>query len=171
MVSVNNHDFNNFCQDLDHIHVWLSKMQTTVASEDMPTDLADAEKSLVQHEQLKEEIDSYQDEFVRLLDYGRRITEDKEDAQYMFLSQRLNALEEGWRELCQMWENRQGLLSQSLSLQVFLRDAIQAEVLLSQEENFLCKEDIPVWFDGLFFSLDFFIHDPYRFRSKIHRIC
>ena len=48
-----------------------------------------------------------------------------------------------------MWENKQTLLSQSLNLQVFLRDAKQAEILLSQQDNFLSKEEVPVRF--LFF--------------------
>lgn len=43
-----------------------------------------------------------------------------------------------------MWENKQALLSQSLNLQVFLRDATQAEVLLSQQDNFISKEEVPV---------------------------
>ena len=38
-----------------------------------------------------------------------------------------------------MWENRQQLLSQSLNLQMFLRDAKQAEVLLAQQEHLLSK--------------------------------
>jgi ABC-type bacteriocin/lantibiotic exporter with double-glycine peptidase domain len=46
-------------------------------------------------------------------------------------------------ELHQMWENRQQLLSQSLNLQMFLRDAKQAEVLLAQQKHLLSKEEMP----------------------------
>ena len=52
------------------------------------------------------------------MEYGRKVTEGQTDAQYMFLSQRLQALDDGWHELAQMWDNRQQLLSQSLNLQV-----------------------------------------------------
>lgn len=62
----------------------------------------------------------------------------------MFLRERLKALKDGWAELHQMWENRQQLLSQSLSLQLLNRDARQAEVLLSQQEHLLSKDDTPV---------------------------
>ena len=62
----------------------------------------------------------------------------------LFLSQRLKALDDGWEDVQRMWENKQTLLSQSLNLQVFLRDAKQAEVLLSQQDNFLSKEEVPV---------------------------
>jgi spectrin beta len=43
-----------------------------------------------------------------------------------------------------MWENRQQLLSKSLNLQMFNRDARQAEVLLSQQEHALSKDEVPV---------------------------
>lgn len=62
----------------------------------------------------------------------------------MFLRERLKALKDGWAELHQMWENRQQLLSQSLSLQLLNRDAKQAEVLLTQQEHVLSKDDTPV---------------------------
>lgn len=62
----------------------------------------------------------------------------------MFLRERLKALRDGWQELHQMWENRQQLLSQSLNLQMFNRDARQAEVILSQQEHVLAKDETPV---------------------------
>ena len=49
-----------------------------------------------------------------------------------------------------MWENRPSLLSQSLSLQMFNKDAKQGEVLLSQQEHLLSKDESPVqWKDSL----------------------
>lgn len=66
------------------------------------------------------------------------------DPQYMFLRERLKALRDGWTELHQMWENRQQLLSHWLNLQMFHRDARQAEVLLSHQEHVLAKDDTPV---------------------------
>ncbi|EJW70069.1 hypothetical protein WUBG_19024, partial [Wuchereria bancrofti] len=77
---------------------------------------------------------------------GDRVTQDQTDPQYMFLRQRLVGLEEGWEELQRMWDNRQHLLSQGLNLQatrMFLRDAKQAEVMLSQQENYLSKDETP----------------------------
>lgn len=61
----------------------------------------------------------------------------------MFLRERLKALKDGWAELRQMWENRQQLLSQSLSQQLLDRDARQAEVILSQQEHTLAKDETP----------------------------
>uniref|UniRef100_A0A336LM29 Spectrin beta chain n=1 Tax=Culicoides sonorensis TaxID=179676 RepID=A0A336LM29_CULSO len=140
-------DLHRFLRDLDHFQAWLTKTQTDVASEDQPTTLADAEKLLTQHQSIKEEIENYTDDYTRMMEYGEGLTSDPtqaEDPQYMFLRERLRALKDGWEELHQMWENRQVLLSQSLDQQLFNRDARQAEVLLSQQEHVLSKDDTPV---------------------------
>ncbi|PAA46340.1 hypothetical protein BOX15_Mlig013263g8 [Macrostomum lignano] len=136
-------ELQKFLQDLDHFQIWLSNTQTTVATEDIPKDLAEAEKLLTQHQNLKQEIKGYEEEFASLMSYGRRVTEGQTDAQYMFLSQRLNALEEDWNALQHMWDVKHTQLSQSLSLQIFMRDAVQCDVLLSSQENFLSKQDTP----------------------------
>jgi len=49
----------------------------------------------------------------------------EDDPQYVFLVQRLQALDQGWLELRKMWENRNILLNEVLSYQVFLRDCKQ----------------------------------------------
>ncbi|CAH1792317.1 unnamed protein product [Owenia fusiformis] len=137
-------DLQKFLQDLDHFQSWLSRTQTTIASEDHPSSLAEAEKLLNQHAQLKEEMDQFAPEYARLKEYGSKVIEGQdEDPQYIFLGQRLEALDDGWVEVYQMWESRQNLLSQSLNLQVFLRDSTQAEVLLNQQDHFLSKEEVP----------------------------
>lgn len=62
----------------------------------------------------------------------------------MFLRERLKALQDGWEELHQMHANRRKLLSQSLQLHLFQKLAGQGEVLLSQQEHVLSKDDTPV---------------------------
>ncbi|KAG4068736.1 hypothetical protein HA402_002427 [Bradysia odoriphaga] len=139
-------DLHRFLRDLDHFQTWLTKTQTDVASEDPPASLPEAEKLLNQHQTIREEIDNYTEDYQNMMEYGETLTSDPEnnDPQYMFLRERLNALKDGWEELHQMWENRQELLSQSLDQQLFNRDSRQAEVLLSQQEHFLSKDDTPV---------------------------
>ncbi|XP_070506050.1 spectrin beta chain isoform X5 [Chironomus tepperi] len=140
-------DLHRFLRDLDHFQTWLTKTQTDVASEDTPTSLPDAEKLLNQHQSIREEIDNYTEDYSKMMEYGEGLTSDpstNNDPQYMFLRERLKALKDGWEELQQMWENRQVLLSQSLDQQLFNRDARQAEVLLSQQEHVLSKDDTPV---------------------------
>ncbi|XP_065222375.1 spectrin beta chain isoform X1 [Planococcus citri] len=139
-------DLHRFLRDLDHFQAWLTKTQKDVASEDIPSSLADAEKLLSQHQTIREEIDNYMDDYVKMMEVGDKVTAEpgtQDDPQYMFLRERLKALRDGWQELHQMWENRQQLLSQSLNLQMFNRDARQAEVLLSQQEHVLSKDETP----------------------------
>ncbi|VIO98225.1 beta-G spectrin, identical [Brugia malayi] len=136
-------DLQRFLRDLDHFQAWLTATQRQVASEDEPQSLADAEQLLNQHAAIREEIDGYAEDYVKMRAMGDRVTQDQTDPQYMFLRQRLVGLEEGWEELQRMWDNRQHLLSQGLNLQMFLRDAKQAEVMLSQQENYLSKDETP----------------------------
>ncbi|XP_045479704.1 spectrin beta chain isoform X5 [Harmonia axyridis] len=139
-------DLHRFLRDLDHFQAWLTKTQTDIASEDTPSSLAEAEKLLSQHQSIRDEIDNYTDDYNKMMEYGEKLTADpstQDDPQYMFLRERLKALKDGWAEIQQMWENRQQLLSQSLSLQLLNRDAKQAEVILNQQENALSKDEPP----------------------------
>uniref|UniRef100_A0A7E4USX4 Spectrin beta chain n=1 Tax=Panagrellus redivivus TaxID=6233 RepID=A0A7E4USX4_PANRE len=136
-------DLQRFLRDLDHFQAWLSATQRQVASEDEPQSMAEAEQLLQQHAAIRDEIDNYKEDYDKMRAMGDRVTQDQTDPQYMFLRQRLAGLEEGWEELSRMWENRQNMLSQGMNLQMFLRDAKQAEVLLAQQENQLANERIP----------------------------
>ena len=139
-------DLHRFLKDLDHFQAWLTKTESCIANEDSPSSLAEAEKLLSTHQQIREEIDSYTNDYNTMMEYGEKVTADPstfDDPQYMFLRERLKALKDGWEEVHQMWENRQQLLSQSLNLQMFNRDAKQAEVLLSQQEHLLSKDETP----------------------------
>jgi hypothetical protein len=80
-------ELQRFLGNLDHFQQWLSRTQTTVASEDIPNSLADAEKLLNQHQQLKDEIDAYAPEYAKMKEFGDKVTEGQEDPQYMFLRQ------------------------------------------------------------------------------------
>ncbi|NXT27932.1 SPTB2 protein, partial [Syrrhaptes paradoxus] len=129
-----------FLRDLDDFQSWLSRTQTAIASEDMPNTLTEAEKLLTQHENIKNEIDNYEEDYQKMRDMGEMVTQGQTDAQYMFLRQRLQALDTGWNELHKMWENRQNLLSQSHAYQLFLRDTKQAEAFLNNQAS---GKDIP----------------------------
>jgi spectrin beta len=78
-------ELQKFLANLDHFQQWLTRTQTTIASEDIPQDLATAEQLLNQHRQLKEEIDAYAPEYANMKAYGEKEVEGQEDVQYMFL--------------------------------------------------------------------------------------
>jgi spectrin beta len=49
-------DLHRFLKDLDHFQAWLSKTESDIANEDTPASLAEAEKLLSTHQQIREEI-------------------------------------------------------------------------------------------------------------------
>ena len=55
--------------------------------------------------------------------------------------QRLKALDDDWNAMHRMWESKQVRLTQSRDLQAFMRDIKQVEIILSQQENFLAKDE------------------------------
>lgn len=67
-------DLHRFLRDLDHFQAWLTKTQTDVASEDIPSSLADAERLLNQHQAIREEIDNYTEDYTKMMDYGESVT-------------------------------------------------------------------------------------------------
>ncbi|TRY96365.1 hypothetical protein DNTS_033741 [Danionella cerebrum] len=137
-----------FLRELDDFQSWLSRTQTAIASEDMPNTLAEAEKLLAQHEGIRNEISNYEEDYQKMRDMGEMVTQGQTDAQYMFLRQRLQALDTGWNELHKMWENRQNLLSQSHAYQIFLRDSKQAEAFLNNQEYVLAHTEMPTTLEG-----------------------
>lgn len=56
-----------------------------MASEDIPTSLSEAEKLLSQHQQIRDEIDNYTEDYNSMMEYGENVTQDQTDSQYMFL--------------------------------------------------------------------------------------
>uniref|UniRef100_A0A8C4DG79 Spectrin beta chain n=1 Tax=Dicentrarchus labrax TaxID=13489 RepID=A0A8C4DG79_DICLA len=137
-----------FLRDLDDFQSWLSRTQTAVASEDIPTSLPEAESLLAQHESIKNEVDNYKEDYEKMRAVGEEVTQGQTDAQYMFLAQRLQALDTGWHELRRMWENRHSLLAQAFDFQTFLRDAQQAEAFLNSQEYVLSHTEMPTSLQG-----------------------
>ncbi|XP_062341939.1 spectrin family protein isoform X2 [Osmerus eperlanus] len=137
-----------FLRDLDDFQSWLSRTQTAVASEDIPTSLPEAERLLAQHESIKNEVDNYKEDYEKMRALGEEVTQGQTDAQYMFLAQRLQALDTGWHELRRMWENRHSLLAQAFDFQTFLRDGKQAESFLNSQEYVLSHTEMPSSLQG-----------------------
>ncbi|XP_050965123.1 spectrin family protein isoform X1 [Labeo rohita] len=137
-----------FLRDLDDFQAWLSRTQTTVASEDTPTSLAEAERLLAQHEAIKNEVDNYREDYEKMRATGAEVTQGQTDAQYMFLAQRLQALDTGWHELRRMWESRHCVLAQAFDFQTLLRDAKQAEGFLNSQEYVLSHTEMPSSLQG-----------------------
>lgn len=105
--------------------------------------LQEAERLLQDHEQIRPEIDNYEDDFARLMEMGRKVCENQTDPQYLLLAERLEGIEDDWGNLHKMYEDRDNALKKDVQAQTFFRDALQADVIINKEETFVSKE-IPV---------------------------
>ncbi|CAF0848373.1 unnamed protein product [Didymodactylos carnosus] len=171
-------ELQKFLRDLDHFSAWLTRTQTLVASEDIPNTLNEAEQLLNQHQTIKEEIDRYGPDYSQMKDYGHRVIRDADtsDPQYIFLRERLNALDDGWNELDQMWHQKKNMLTEAMQYQMFMRDSNQAEILLNHQENYLQreKEQQPQTFDDVELMIkkhDDFLTTMSANEDKIHGVC
>lgn len=73
---------------------------------------------MVRHRQLKSDIDGHEDDFKELMELGRRETAGQTDDQYKYLESRLDKLEEHWKGLHYMYDQRTAALEQSVEAQV-----------------------------------------------------
>ncbi|XP_029900365.1 spectrin beta chain, erythrocytic isoform X1 [Myripristis murdjan] len=138
-----------FLQDMDDFQSWLYKAQKAVASEEMPTTLPEAEQLLSLHDAVHEDINSHEEDYLRVKDTGAQVIQDQEDdPQYQQLEQRLSGLDRGWYELQKMWDSRKTFLDQGLGFQQFMRDAKAVEAILNNQEYTLAHIDKPDTLDG-----------------------
>ncbi|KAL1791432.1 hypothetical protein HispidOSU_031447 [Sigmodon hispidus] len=132
-----------FLQELDDFQAWLTMAQKSVASEDMPESLPEAEQLIQQHEAIKEEINAQTDNYNQILASGDKMIEGQGDPEYKLLSQRLDDLKAGWAALHRLLSNRGNFLTQCLGFQEFQKDAKQAEAILSNQEYTLAHLEPP----------------------------
>ncbi|NXE30118.1 SPTB1 protein, partial [Ardeotis kori] len=139
----------SFLQDLDDFQAWLFGAQKAVAAtDDMPASLAEAEELLRQHEAARRDAEEHAAAFATLVEAGKRVVGEQTDPQYEGLRQRLDGMEAGWAALGRMAEARHRFLTQCRGFQEFLRDAKQAEILLTNQEYTLAHLELPTTLEG-----------------------
>uniref|UniRef100_A0A8C8AIR1 Spectrin beta chain n=1 Tax=Otus sunia TaxID=257818 RepID=A0A8C8AIR1_9STRI len=138
-----------FLQDLDDFQAWLFRAQKAVAATDeVPASLAEAEELLRQHEAAQRDMEEHAAAFATLVEAGEQVVGEQEDPQYEGLRQRLRGVEAGWAALGRMAEARHRFLAQCRGFQEFLRDAKQAEILLTNQEYTLAHLELPTTLEG-----------------------
>ncbi|KAG8550836.1 hypothetical protein GDO81_019614 [Engystomops pustulosus] len=142
-----------FIQDLDNFLTWLVKTQTAVATEELPSNLSEAERLLGLHASLKEEINRYEEDYNKIQAVSDLLSLEEADLPYLSLQQWLQKLEVGWNKLNQMWENRREVLVQSHIFHLFLRDVKQAEACLNNQESALAHVELPNTVEGVEISI------------------
>ncbi|KAM9278608.1 spectrin beta chain, erythrocytic [Morus bassanus] len=139
----------HFLQDLDDFQAWLFGAQKAVAAADeVPASLAEAEDLLQRHEVARQDAEGHATAFAALVESGERVVGEQADPQYEGLRQRLRGVEAGWAALGRMAEARHRFLVQCRGFQEFLRDAKQAEILLTNQEYTLAHLELPTTLEG-----------------------
>ncbi|NXF12676.1 SPTB1 protein, partial [Smithornis capensis] len=138
-----------FLQDLDDFQAWLFGAQKAVAATDeVPVSLAEAEEMLQRHEAARHDAEEHTGAFTALVEAGERVLAGQTDPEYEGLRQRLGGVKDGWAALGRMAEVRQRFLTQCRDFQEFLRDAKQAEILLTNQEYTLSHLELPPTLEG-----------------------
>ncbi|XP_009472272.1 PREDICTED: spectrin beta chain, erythrocytic-like [Nipponia nippon] len=138
-----------FLQDLDDFQAWLFGAQKAVAAADeVPASLAEAEELLQRHEAARQDAAGHTAAFTALVEAGEQVVGEQTDPQYEALRQRLHGVEAGWATLGRMAEARHRFLAQCHGFQEFLRDAKQAEILLTNQEYTLAHLELPATLEG-----------------------
>ncbi|XP_078515642.1 spectrin beta chain, erythrocytic [Lissotriton helveticus] len=132
-----------FLQDLDDLQAWLFKAQKDIASDDIPNTLTEAEQLLQKHHLIKEDIKEHEDNYNNVMEMGNKVTYGQTDPQYQQLGQRLKGMDTGWKDLIKMWKSKEKFLSQCFGFQQFLKEAKQAEAILSNQEYNLAHVEPP----------------------------
>ncbi|NWI24267.1 SPTB1 protein, partial [Sula dactylatra] len=107
-----------------------------------------AEDLLQRHEAAQRDAEGHAAAFAALVESGERVVGEQADPQYEGLRQRLRGVEAGWAALGRMAEARHRFLVQCRGFQEFLRDAKQAEILLTNQEYTLAHLELPTTLEG-----------------------
>ncbi|MTV29114.1 hypothetical protein FTX61_27655, partial [Nitriliruptoraceae bacterium ZYF776] len=72
-----------------------------------------------------------------------KVVENQTDPQYLFLSERLDGIEDNWVALHKMYEDRDKVLKRDVEAQSFFRDATLMDKLINKQEALITKEVAP----------------------------
>ncbi|KAL7061349.1 hypothetical protein AAHC03_09639 [Spirometra sp. Aus1] len=130
--------------DLNSLLSWMAAERDRYCDLSVPANLADVERMLSEQEKNLESIYAV-DENVRNILSDRRIfagTSSLEDRD-IALAIRAEQLSEEWEDLCKLAKLRLDNLKRQKLVQTFFAEAAALEVLISQQDSFLLKQDIP----------------------------
>ncbi|VDK63442.1 unnamed protein product, partial [Cylicostephanus goldi] len=124
-------------------------MKTVISADELAKNVTDAEALLDRLREYKGEIDAMEDNFKQIAFSGQTLLSvgtPKNDEVGCYTAYRirhkLEQLESEKVDLLALWKNRQILYQQCLDLQLFYRDAEQAELWMKRQEAFLVNEDL-----------------------------
>ncbi|KAK2826814.1 hypothetical protein Q5P01_021028 [Channa striata] len=120
---------------------WSIKQSSEMAEKGLPKTRAEADHLIVEHQDWKAEIDARAERIDSVREFGLGLTRSGHSSKGE-IHKALKQLEEAKAGLDQAWLDRNVILEQAQTLQVFLASVEQCESWLSNKEAFLSNKDL-----------------------------
>ncbi|XP_072162112.1 spectrin alpha chain [Bemisia tabaci] len=130
-----------FLADYRDLTSWINDMKAIIAADELAKDVAGAEALLERHQEHKGEIDAREDSFRSTAESGQLLLERNHYAAED-VKEKLVCLASEKTSLMQLWEERRVHYEQCYDLQLFYRDAEQADTWTAKQEAFLANTDL-----------------------------
>ncbi|KAF5401772.1 Spectrin alpha chain non-erythrocytic [Paragonimus heterotremus] len=130
-----------FLADWRDISIWIADMKALIEADELAKDVAGAEAHVERHNEHKAEIASREDSYLSCVQEGQNLI-DLGIADSADIATKLSELERERDALLNLWETRRVQFEQCMDLQLFYRDAEQAESWISKQEALLENKDI-----------------------------
>ncbi|XP_065916481.1 spectrin alpha chain, non-erythrocytic 1-like [Dysidea avara] len=135
------HNFQRFLVDYRDLSSWMHEMSVLLKSEELAKDVAGAEALLQRHNEHKGKLDAREDVIKATTQFGQSLLSSGHFASED-IKEKLVSLVSEKSALLKLWEERQAQFSQCIELQVFLREAEQADGWMGKQEAFLAAEEL-----------------------------
>eukprot|EP00118_Oscarella_pearsei_P025242 m.307813 g.307813 ORF g.307813 m.307813 type:complete len:2422 (+) comp42859_c0_seq1:216-7481(+) len=141
-------DLQRFLVDYRDLMAWINGLNTLVSSDELAKDVGSAEALLERHQEHRSDVDAHAPSFQAFDSFGRQLLSHKHYASPE-IQEKLDTVKTESDALERAWEARKIRLDQCLELQLFNRDAEQAETWIAQREAYLASEDVDKSLDGV----------------------
>lgn len=124
------------------LRAWIATTQESLSDTRRPVDVADAERQLERHYELKDELKRKKDEFAYVHELGERLL--RKTPNLTDVKAQLLQLHQDQARLEQMWTQKEMALKEALELQLYTREADHIDAATKAHEAFLDLEQLPV---------------------------
>eukprot|EP00118_Oscarella_pearsei_P018140 m.184464 g.184464 ORF g.184464 m.184464 type:complete len:3710 (+) comp39319_c1_seq2:34-11163(+) len=120
---------------------WIMDMKSQILADDLASDVPGAEALITRHKEHKAEMDARKLNFDEFLERGGELVSANHYSSEEIL-EKMDALTASRRELVAVWEAKKREYDLCLDIQLFRRDAEQAEGWIGMKETFLTTEEL-----------------------------
>ncbi|VDN16872.1 unnamed protein product, partial [Dibothriocephalus latus] len=138
------HEIQRFFRDTDKTISWINEKSIPLSVEDCGRDLVSVQALQRKHEALERDLAALEDKVTQLgacMEEGQRLVDAGHPTSGDIVA-KMNTLERERAALLALWDERRIQFEQCMDLQLFYRDAEQAETWMAKQEAFLDNKDV-----------------------------